>query len=198
MFSVIYYIITIWVQLIISHFNPIQFTLSWKRRLKIPGVYFACDKCASQIKENWTGRVENIKRIINAWEKKKPEHWWQSLHYKNIFNFTVCIYHVSIGSPRSCSHSGKQNIILIFCAVRKTVIAKPLRKWRELLFVVFWKMVDSTWSIWNRCKQRFCCSGLDGCSKRRRSISGVMVLKNVFAPFGDKYLFLFESEKSCF
>ena len=37
-------------------------------------VYFACDKCASQVEENWTGRVENIKRIINALEKKKPEH----------------------------------------------------------------------------------------------------------------------------
>ena len=46
----------------------------WKRRLKILGVYFACDKCASQVEENWTRRVENIKRIINAWGKKKPEH----------------------------------------------------------------------------------------------------------------------------
>ena len=41
-----------------------------KRRLKILGVYLTCDKCASQVKENWTGRVENIKRIINAWEKR--------------------------------------------------------------------------------------------------------------------------------
>ena len=87
------------------------FGFVWKRRLNILGVYFACDKCPSQVEESWTGRVENIKRIINAWEKKKPEHCWQSLHYKNIFNFTVCIYHASIGSPRSCSHSGKQNII---------------------------------------------------------------------------------------
>ena len=49
----------------------------WKRRLKIIGVYLPCDKCASQVEENWTERVENIKRIINAWEKKKkPEHCW--------------------------------------------------------------------------------------------------------------------------
>ena len=41
-----------------------------KTRLKIIGVYFSCDKCASQVEENWTGRVENIKRIINAWEKR--------------------------------------------------------------------------------------------------------------------------------
>ena len=46
------------------------FGFVWKRRLKILGVYFACDKCASQVEENWTGRVENMKRIINAWEKR--------------------------------------------------------------------------------------------------------------------------------
>ena len=38
----------------------------WKRRLKILGAYFTWDKCASQVKENWTGRAENIKRVINA------------------------------------------------------------------------------------------------------------------------------------
>ena len=52
------------------------FGLVWKRRLKILGVYFTCDKCASEVEENWTGRKGNIKRIINAWEKKKPEHCW--------------------------------------------------------------------------------------------------------------------------
>ena len=72
------------------------FGFVWKRRLKILGVYFACDKCASQVEENWTGRAENIKRIINAWGKRKPENCWQSLHYKNIFNFTVCIYYVCL------------------------------------------------------------------------------------------------------
>ena len=29
-------------------------------------------------------------------EKKKPENCWQSLHYKNSFNFTVCIYYVCL------------------------------------------------------------------------------------------------------
>ena len=46
------------------------FAFVWKRRLRILGVYFACDKCASQVEKDWTGRVENIKRIINAWEKR--------------------------------------------------------------------------------------------------------------------------------
>ena len=38
--------------------------------VQILGVYFTCDKCAFQVEENWTGRVENIRRIINAWEKR--------------------------------------------------------------------------------------------------------------------------------
>ena len=87
------------------------FGFVWKRRLKILGVYFACDICASQVEENWTGRVENIKRIINSWEKRNLSIAGKVCIYKNIFNSTVCIYHASISSPRSCSHSGKQNII---------------------------------------------------------------------------------------
>ena len=49
------------------------FGFVWKRRLKILGGYFAYDKCASQDEENRTGRVENIKRIINAREEKKKK-----------------------------------------------------------------------------------------------------------------------------
>ena len=42
------------------------FRFVWKTRLKILGVHFTCDKCASQVEENWTGRAESIKRVI-AW-----------------------------------------------------------------------------------------------------------------------------------
>ena len=44
----------------------------WKRRLKILGVYFACDKCASRVDENCTGRVKIIKLLINVLEKRNP------------------------------------------------------------------------------------------------------------------------------
>ena len=58
------------------------FGFVWKRRLKILGVYFTCEKCASRVEENRTGRVENIQRIINIQRinnlrgEKKPEHCW--------------------------------------------------------------------------------------------------------------------------
>ena len=92
------------------------FGFVWKRRLKILGVYFGCDKCASQAEENWTGRVENIKRIINAWEKRNLSIAGKVCIIKIKIKITIRIYHASIGSPRSCSHSGKQNIIYIFVA----------------------------------------------------------------------------------
>ena len=49
-----------------QHCSATFFGFVRKRRLKILGVYFTCDKCASQVEENWTGRVESIMRIINA------------------------------------------------------------------------------------------------------------------------------------
>ena len=53
-----------------QHCPDTFFAFVWKRRLKILGMYFTCYKCASQVEENWTGRMENIKRIINAWKKE--------------------------------------------------------------------------------------------------------------------------------
>ena len=73
-------------------------------------MYFACDKCASGVEENWTGRVENIKRVINAWEKRNLSIAGKVCIIKT-FLISQFVYHASIGSPISCSHSGKQNII---------------------------------------------------------------------------------------
>ena len=88
------------------------FGFVWKRRLKILGVYSACDKCASQVEENWTGRVENIKRIINAWERRNRSTAGKVCMIKTfLISQFVSVYHASIGSPRSRSHSGKQNSV---------------------------------------------------------------------------------------
>ena len=43
---------------------------TWKKKIKILGVYFACDKSASLVDENWLRRLENIKRTIHSWEKR--------------------------------------------------------------------------------------------------------------------------------
>jgi len=46
------------------------FDFVWKKQLKILGVYFSNDKCASMVAENWTNRLENVKRLIVVWEKR--------------------------------------------------------------------------------------------------------------------------------
>ena len=46
------------------------FGYTWKRRLKILGIYFASDKSASLIEENWLNKIETIKRVIHTWEKR--------------------------------------------------------------------------------------------------------------------------------
>ena len=53
-----------------KHSNDTFFNFQWKKRLKILGVHFANDQSASFIKENWEQRIENIKRIIQSWEKR--------------------------------------------------------------------------------------------------------------------------------
>ena len=38
---------------------------------KIVGIIFKKDKCASEIEENWKGRIEKIKTLIKGWMKRK-------------------------------------------------------------------------------------------------------------------------------
>ena len=42
----------------------------WKTKIKILGIYFSNTVCASLIEENYTERIEKIKRLISAWEKR--------------------------------------------------------------------------------------------------------------------------------
>ena len=41
-----------------------------EKKLKILGVYFCNDMCASNILDNWLERITNIKRLIFMWEKR--------------------------------------------------------------------------------------------------------------------------------
>ena len=48
--------------------KPVDFV--WKDKIKILGVYFSNNKCASEIDENWIKRIDNCKRLIATWEKR--------------------------------------------------------------------------------------------------------------------------------
>ena len=43
---------------------------SVKKKIKILGIYYCNDKSASQVTENWSERIGNIKRLIKQWERR--------------------------------------------------------------------------------------------------------------------------------
>ena len=51
-----------------------------EKKLKILGVYFCNNMCASNMQDNWSERITNIKRLIFMWGKKKSEHNGESAH----------------------------------------------------------------------------------------------------------------------
>ena len=44
--------------------------ITLKKQLKILGVHFSAERSASLIDENWTKRIDKMKRIISVWEKR--------------------------------------------------------------------------------------------------------------------------------
>ena len=87
---------------------------------------------------------------------------------------------------------------LDFCDVRKTVITRPLRKWRKLSLVVFYKMVDSTWLIWKDASSVFAAMGWTLFQAQTLDKWSHIQNKNkkTIAPFGAKYLCFFSNLKS--
>ena len=172
------------------------FGFVWKRRLNFLGVYFACDKCASRVEEDWTGRVENIKRIINTWGKKKPEHCCK-----------VCII-----------------IIFYFISqfvyiMQALVVPNPvLTQVNRILFRFLWCKKDCNRKVFEKVKRTVVCGalekgGLNMIDLKQMQAAFLMqwvgllfqaqaldkwshVPKNIFAPFGDKYLCFFSNLKS--
>ena len=171
------------------------FGFVWKRRLKILGVYFACDKCASQVEKNWMERVENIKRIINAWEK------------------------------RNLSIAGKVCIIKTFLIsqfvyiMQALVVPYPfLTQVNRILFRFLWCKKDCNRKAFEKVKRTVVCGALENGGLNMIDLKQMQaafllqwvgqlfqaqvlnkwshVPKNIFAPFGDKYLRFFSNLKS--
>ena len=101
-------------------------------------MYFACDKCASQVEENWTGRVENIKRITNAWGKRKL-----SIAGK------VCII--------------KTLLISQFVYIRQALVVPDpvLTQVNRILFRVLWRKKDCNRKAFEKVKRTVVCGALE-------------------------------------
>ena len=149
------------------------------------GVYFTCDKCASQVEENWTGRVENIKKIINVWEKRNL-----SIVGK------VCIIKTFLISQ------------LVYIMQALVVPDSVLTQVNRLLFRFLWRKKDCNRKAFEKVKRDVVCSDLENgglgmmlqWAGRLCQAQGLdkwsHVPKNVFTPFGDKYLCFFSNLKS--
>ena len=121
-----------------QHCPDTFFGFVWKRRLKILGVDFPCDKCASQVEESWTGRVENIKRIINAWEKRNL-----SIVGK------VCIITTFFISQ------------LVYVMQALVVPYSVLTQVNRLLFRFLWRKKDCNRKAFEKVKRNVVCSDLE-------------------------------------
>ena len=44
--------------------------LKWVNEIKILGIYFSNDRCASELDKNWKGRIMKMKGLIKTWEKR--------------------------------------------------------------------------------------------------------------------------------
>ncbi len=53
-----------------KHSQQVLHNFNVKKRVKILGIYYCNDKSASQVTENWSERIGNIKRIIKQWERR--------------------------------------------------------------------------------------------------------------------------------
>ena len=121
-----------------QHSSDTFFGFVWKRRLKILGVYFTCDKCASPVEENWTGRVENIKRIITAWEKRNL-----SIVGK------VCVIKTFLISQ------------LVYIMQALVVPDSVLTQVNRLLFRFLWRRKDCNRKAFEKVKRNVVCSDLE-------------------------------------
>ena len=127
--------------------------------------------------------------------KKKPEHCWQSLHYKNIFNFTVLYI------------------------MQALVVPDPvLSQVNRILFRFLWRKKDSNRKAFEKVKRTGVCGALENGGLNMIDLKPMHaafllqwvgrlvqaqaldkwshVPKNIFAPFGGKYLCFFSNLKS--
>ena len=83
-------------------------------------MYFAYDKCASQVEENWTGRVEN-KTLINAGEKRNLNIAGKVCIIKSflISQFVYIMQALVVPDP-VLTQVKSTEYYLDFCGVRKT------------------------------------------------------------------------------
>ena len=108
--------------------------IAFKRKIKVLGIYFCNDKSASEVQENWTERVENIKRLICNWEKRNL-----SIIGK------VCIVKTFLISQ------------LVYIMQALILPDKVLTEMNRILFRFLWRKKDSNRKAFEKVKRNVLC-----------------------------------------
>ena len=67
------------------------FNITFKSKLKILGIYYSSHTPASELEDNWTERIEKIKRIIHRWEKRNLSIFGKS-HIIKVYLISQFVY----------------------------------------------------------------------------------------------------------
>ncbi|MEC7840051.1 MAG: reverse transcriptase family protein [Chlamydiota bacterium] len=54
------------------YYGTQQFDIRFEEKVKIVGVYFSSKKSASNIKENWEQRIEDLEKMCGRWSRRNP------------------------------------------------------------------------------------------------------------------------------
>ena len=119
-----------------SQENVLNFVL--KRKVKILGIHYCNDKSASQVAENWSERIGNIKRLIRQWEKR---------------NLSI------IGKIQIIKTLLISQLVYVMQAI--TIPESVLTEVNRLLFRFVWRKTDSNRKAFEKVKRTVMCGKLE-------------------------------------
>lgn len=82
-----------------KHKDESPHDLKWVKQIKILGVWFTADRSAREIEENWTNKVNTMKRTINQWSKRNLSIYGKIIIAKTFLISQFVYIMQSIGLP---------------------------------------------------------------------------------------------------
>ena len=130
-----------------SHFDTESTKVKFQNRIKILGIIFSNTSCASEIEENWTLRIENIKRILSRWSRRDISIIGK-IHIVKTFGLSQLVFLMkSIILPDSVLNQvnslffkfiwGKKQNKNPVEKVKRKVICNYKKKWEALIWLTF-------------------------------------------------------------
>ena len=110
-----------------KHRDDKPFNLKWVKQTKILGIIFKSDKPANEIEENWLGKIDNIKRIMQQWARRNLSIYGKILIAKTFLISQFIYIMQSIGLPEHVLHTINR-LLYTFIWKKKTSNKKAFEK----------------------------------------------------------------------